>query len=125
MPKRDKALRAFGRNVAKVRTERGLSQDKLAEQANLDCTDVSGIERGVRNPGIKVVIRLARGLRYHATNSKGAAMPTGEKWTREEHILAFNLYSQIPFGTIHIHNPKIKELGRLLGRSVGSVSLKL
>ena len=52
-------------------------------------------------------------------------MPTGEKWTREEHILAFNLYSQIPFGTIHIHNPKIKELGRLLGRSVGSVSLKL
>lgn len=62
MPKRDKTLAAFGRNVAKVRTERGLSQDKLAEQANLDRTYVSGIERGVRNPGIKVVIRLARGL---------------------------------------------------------------
>jgi transcriptional regulator with XRE-family HTH domain len=63
MPKRDKTLRAFGRNVSKVRTERGLSQNKLAEQANLDRTYVSGIERGVRNPGIKVVIRLARGLR--------------------------------------------------------------
>lgn len=63
MPKRDKALRAFGRNVAKVRAERGLSQNKLAEQANLDRTYVSGIERGVRNPGIKVVIRLARSLR--------------------------------------------------------------
>ena len=47
------------------------------------------------------------------------------KWSREEHILAFNLYSQIPFGTIHIHNPKIQELARLLGRSVGAVSLKL
>jgi len=68
MPKRDKALRAFGRNVAKVRTERGLSQNKLAEQANLDRTYVSGIERGVRNPGIKVVIRLARSLRYYAAN---------------------------------------------------------
>ena len=69
MPKRDKTLRAFGRNVAKVRTERGLSQNKLAEKANLDRTYVSGIERGVRNPGIKVVIRLARGLRYYASNS--------------------------------------------------------
>src|SRR5437899_2372118 len=48
-----------------------------------------------------------------------------EKWTREEHILAFNLYCKIPFGTIHIRNPKIIELARLLGRSVGSVSYKL
>lgn len=60
MPTGDKALAAFGRNVAKFRTERGLSQDKLAEEASLDRTYVSGIERGVRNPGIKVVIRLAR-----------------------------------------------------------------
>lgn len=52
-------------------------------------------------------------------------MPTGTNWTREEHIVAFNLYSQIPFGSIHVHNPKIQELAQLLGRSVGSVSLKL
>lgn len=52
-------------------------------------------------------------------------MATGENWSREEHILAFNLYSQIPFGTIHIRNPKIQELAELLGRSVGAVSLKL
>ena len=62
MPKRDKALAAFGQNVAKFRNERGFSQDKLAEEASLDRTYVSGIERGVRNPGIKVVIRLARAL---------------------------------------------------------------
>jgi len=52
-------------------------------------------------------------------------MNARNNWTREEHILAFNLYCQIPFGTIHIHNPRIKELSRLLGRSVGSVSRKL
>ena len=69
MPKRDKALAAFGLNVAKVRTEPGLSQGKLAEQANLDRTYVSGIERGVPQSGIKVVIRLARGLSYHAAKS--------------------------------------------------------
>ena len=73
MPKRDKTLAAFGRNVAKVRTERGLSQNKLAEKANLDRTYVSGIERGVHNPGMKVVVRLARGLRYHAATLEGGA----------------------------------------------------
>lgn len=46
-------------------------------------------------------------------------------WTREEHILAFNLYCKIPFGQIHMHNPRVIELARLLHRSVGSVSLKL
>ncbi len=46
-------------------------------------------------------------------------------WTREEHVLAFNLYSQIPFGTIHVRNPRIQQLAELLGRSVGSVSYKL
>ena len=62
MPVRDKTLAAFGRNVARVRDERGFSQDKLAEKADLDRTFVSGIERGVRNPGIKTVLRIARAL---------------------------------------------------------------
>lgn len=52
-------------------------------------------------------------------------MSTRENWTREEHILAFNLYCQIPFGTIHIRNPRIQALAKLIGRSVGSVSYKL
>ena len=62
MPKSDRALLTFGRNVAKIRGERGFSQDKLAEKANIDRTYVSGIERGVRNPGIKTVLRVAAAL---------------------------------------------------------------
>ena len=62
MPVRDKTLSAFGRNIARIRTEKEFSQDKLAEKADLDRTYLSGIERGVRNPGIKVVIKLARAL---------------------------------------------------------------
>ena len=62
MPKRDRTLIAFGQNVARIRNEREFSQDKLAEKADIDRTYLSGIERGVRNPGIKVVIRLARAL---------------------------------------------------------------
>lgn len=49
----------------------------------------------------------------------------GERWTREEHIIAFQLYSRIPFGSIHMGNPLVNELAALLGRKVGSASLKL
>ena len=62
MKSRDRTLAAFGRNVARIRSQRGLSQDELAEKADLDRTYVSGIERGVRNPGIKTVLRIARAL---------------------------------------------------------------
>lgn len=62
MPVRDRTLVSFGRNVARAREAKGLSQDKLAEKADLDRTYVSGIERGVRNPDIKTVIRIAKAL---------------------------------------------------------------
>lgn len=46
-------------------------------------------------------------------------------WTRDEHVLAFNLYCQIPFGKCDEDTPQVQELARLLGRSKGSVSFKL
>lgn len=50
---------------------------------------------------------------------------TRRDWTREELILAFNLYCKTPFGKIHIRNPKIIELAKLLGRTPSAVSWKL
>jgi putative restriction endonuclease len=47
------------------------------------------------------------------------------KWTREELIIAFNLYCKIPFGKIHIHNPDIISLAKILGRTPSAVSWKL
>jgi putative restriction endonuclease len=51
-------------------------------------------------------------------------MPSN-KWTREELIIAFNLYCKIPFGRIHIHNPEIISLAKALGRTPSAVSWKL
>ena len=51
-------------------------------------------------------------------------MPTN-KWTREELIIAFNLYCKIPFGTIHIRNPQIISLAKILNRTPSAVSWKL
>lgn len=47
------------------------------------------------------------------------------KWTREELIIVFNLYCKIPFGKIHIHNPDVISLARVLGRTPSAVSWKL
>lgn len=49
----------------------------------------------------------------------------GKDWTRDEHILAFNLYCKIPFGRQHSRAPEIIELANLLHRSANSVALKL
>jgi len=68
MPKRDSVLLTLGHNVRKRREQRGLTQEKLAERADLDPTYISGIERGLRNPGIKNVARLAKALGF--TTSK-------------------------------------------------------
>jgi putative restriction endonuclease len=47
------------------------------------------------------------------------------EWTREELIVAFNLYCKTPFGKIHIRNPSIIELARAIGRTPSAVSWKL
>jgi putative restriction endonuclease len=46
-------------------------------------------------------------------------------WTREELIVAFNLYCKIPFGQIHIRNALIIQLAKSLGRTPSAVSWKL
>ena len=46
-------------------------------------------------------------------------------WTREQTILAFNLYCKIPFGTIYGSNPKLKYLAGIIGRSPGAVARKM
>jgi putative restriction endonuclease len=53
-------------------------------------------------------------------------MKAGQKlWTREELILAINLYCTLPFGKLHSGNPKIIHLANLIGRTPGSVAYKL
>lgn len=52
----------LGRNIRRLRKERGLSQEALGDEAGIDRTYVSGVERGVRNPTITVLERFARAL---------------------------------------------------------------
>ncbi len=53
-------------------------------------------------------------------------MKEGQKlWTREELILAINLYCKLPFGKLHSNTKEIKELAGLIDRSANPVALKL
>jgi transcriptional regulator with XRE-family HTH domain len=62
MVKHDFVLASLGKNVRKARENAALTQEKLAEIAELDATYISGIERGLRNPGIKNVAKIAKSL---------------------------------------------------------------
>lgn len=55
-------LTRFGQAVRKRRMEMNLSQEALAERADLHRTYVADIERGVRNLSLKNIEKLARAL---------------------------------------------------------------
>lgn len=53
---------AFGQRVRELRAQQGWSQEGFSHHIDLDRTYVSGIERGVRNPTLDVIYKLAQGL---------------------------------------------------------------
>lgn len=55
-------VESFGNAVRELRKEKGWSQEDLGFEADLDRTYVSGIERGVRNPTLTTIWRLAKAL---------------------------------------------------------------
>lgn len=55
-------LETFGQAVRQVREEKGWSQERLAAEAGLDRTYVSGLERGRRNPALATQKRIAVAL---------------------------------------------------------------
>jgi len=52
----------FGRRVRQLRLERDISQEKLAELADLHRNYVGGIERGERNVSLINIVKLAHAL---------------------------------------------------------------
>ncbi len=55
-------LAEFGTRVRKLRSDRGLSQERLAEHCGLHRTYVGSLERGERNVALANLVRLAEAL---------------------------------------------------------------
>jgi transcriptional regulator with XRE-family HTH domain len=56
----------FGKNVQRYRKEAGLTQERLGELTGLDRGYISGVERGVRNPAIVNIEKIAKALKVRA-----------------------------------------------------------
>jgi transcriptional regulator with XRE-family HTH domain len=56
-----------GANVRKFRKQRGVSQEELAFESGLHRTYVSGVERGVRNPTVVILERIAAALKVESS----------------------------------------------------------
>lgn len=52
----------LGKNVHRLRRKKGLTQEELAFEAEIDLTYMGGIERGKRNPSLIVIARIAKAL---------------------------------------------------------------
>lgn len=53
------------------------------------------------------------------------AMATGNRWTRDELLIALNLYHKLRFEQFDQRQPVIIEVAERLGRTSGSVAMKL
>ena len=70
----DPYLKAFGKNLRSLRAKAGLSQEETADKAGIHVTYLSGVERGLRNPSVRNLRRLALAL----------GIPTKELFSFEE-----------------------------------------
>ena len=60
---KDKLAVNFGNKIRETRKKQGISQEGLADLADLDRTYVGGIERGIRNPSLRNIGKIARALK--------------------------------------------------------------
>jgi len=55
----------FGQNLKVLRTKQQLSYRQLAQRCDIDYSDISKIEKGLRDIQISTVLELAKGLEIH------------------------------------------------------------
>lgn len=76
-------------NLRRLRVERGIAQEALAVDAEIDRTYVSRMERGMENPTVSVLERIAKALDMPITDffvipKPGAKPPTLLKGGRKK-----------------------------------------
>ena len=58
----DTAEKRFGEELKKARASAGISQEELADRAEIHASYVSQLERGIKSPTLGVMLRLANAL---------------------------------------------------------------
>jgi len=63
LPSETAILKALGSRIRELRDAKGWSQERLAQAAYLDRSYVAGIERALRNPSVRSLIKIAAALK--------------------------------------------------------------
>lgn len=58
----DPVLVALGQAISSVRKSQGVSQEELAHRSEIDRSYMSAIERGTQNPGVMMVVKIAKAM---------------------------------------------------------------
>ena len=87
-----RAIQRFGKQLQRLRTSRGLTQEQLAVKAGLVRVYVTKLEQGEHDPTLTMLVRLAKALRVSVTELLGESVSASQWWqvgearfaTREE-----------------------------------------
>ena len=87
-----RAIQRFGKQLQRVRSSQGLTQEELAVKAGLSRVSLAKLELGQHDPLLSTLGRLAKALRVSVTDLLGESVSPSEWWqvagrrfsTREE-----------------------------------------
>jgi transcriptional regulator with XRE-family HTH domain len=58
----EKYFKLFGQRLKRIRAEKQISQEKLADLSSLTPTYISKLESGTENPSLRTIVRLSISL---------------------------------------------------------------
>jgi transcriptional regulator with XRE-family HTH domain len=75
-----RAIQRFGKQLQRLRTRRGLTQEQLAVKAGLVRVYVTKLEQGEHDPTLTMLVRLAKALRVSVTELLGESVSASQWW---------------------------------------------
>ena len=75
-----RAIQRFGKQLQRLRTRRGLTQEQLAVTAGLSRTFLTRLELGQHDPSLSTLVRLGKALRVSATELLGESVSASQWW---------------------------------------------
>ena len=75
-----RAIQRFGKQLQRLRTTRGLTQEQLAVKAGLVRVYVTKLEQGEHDPTLTMLVRLAKALRVPVTELLGESVSASRWW---------------------------------------------
>jgi transcriptional regulator with XRE-family HTH domain len=75
-----RAIQHFGKQLQRLRTRRGLTQEQLAVKAGLVRIYLTKLEQGEHDPTLSTLVRLGKALRVSVTELLGESMSARQWW---------------------------------------------